>query len=237
MTQLSVIICQIQKGDESLREEFIAKQKEFIRSYASFVCRRELDWNNDDELSVALLAFNRAIDTFNPVDRGNFLTYARVLIRNSLVDYFRSQQMRREMEKCIATDKSAGHSETAASLRRYAIDADNMDLAYEIGLFKEILGGYGLTLETLVKHSPRHRDTRENLKKIALQVARDKELRERVLREKKIPLKEIQSRCGTHRKLLEKWRKYLLSLLIIAAHEELEMLAEYIWGKEPTVRQ
>lgn len=233
----SATICQIQKGDEYLREEFILAQKEFIRSYASFICRRELDWRNDDELSVALVAFNQAIDTFNPAVGNSFKAYARVLIRNSLVDYFRSQQIRKETEKALDANSPTDHFETAASLRRHAMDEENMDLAYEIGLFKEILGGYGLTLEDLAKHSPRHRDTRENLKKIALQVVRDKELRERILKEKKLPLKEIQSRCGSHRKLLEKWRKYLFSLLVIAACEELEMLAEYIWGKKQVVRQ
>ena len=37
---------------------------------------------------------------------------------------------------------------------------------------------------------------------------------------------------GAKRILLERWRRYLLSLILIASSEEVEGLAEYIWGKE-----
>ncbi len=236
MPQLSITIHRIQEGDEHLREEFIASQKEFIRSFASFICHRRLDWHNDDELSVSLIAFNRAIDNFDPAAGSSFITYARVLIRNSLVDYFRSRQQGKGYTGGTVTTELTDHLETAASLERYALSADNLKRAYEIEIFKETLERCGLTLETLVKHSPKHRDTRENLKNIALQVARDQTLRERILMGNKLPIREIQVLSGANRKLLEKWRKYLLSLLIIAAHGELEMLTEYIWGKEAVVK-
>ncbi|MEW5920285.1 MAG: sigma-70 family RNA polymerase sigma factor [Bacillota bacterium] len=232
MLQFSVTISLIQEGDERLREEFIASQKEFIRSFASLICRKRLDWHNDDELSVALLAFNRAIDTFNPEAGSSFLSYARMLIRNSLVDNFRRAQKGIGSEGGSAMEELSDHLETAASLERHALHLDNLELAYEIGVFKESLGSYGLSLETLVKHSPRHRDTREKLKEITLEIARDKKLRERIIREKRLPLQEVQSASGAKRKMLEKWRKYILSLFIIATHGELEILAEYIWGKE-----
>lgn len=234
--QFPAIISQIQEGDEHLREEFIASQKGFIRSFASYICHRALDWHNDDELSVSLIAFNRAVDTFDPAAGSNFLAYARVLIRNSLVDYFRNRQQGKGIKENNVTDELTAHLETAASLEQYALSADNMERAYEIEVFKETLERCGLTLETLVKHSPRHRDTRENLKNIVLKVSRHEALLERVLREKKLPIKEIQSLSGANRKMLEKWRKYLLSLFIIAAHGELEMLAEYIWGKDAAVK-
>lgn len=235
MAQFLLTICRIQSGEEHLREELIASQREFIRSFASFVCRKRLDWHNDDELSIALIAFNRAIDTFKAAAGENFLAYARVLMRNSLVDYHRSRQ-KQAGPADGATAALAGHSETVASLAYHNRDAANLERAYEIEIFKEMLARYDLTLESLVMHSPRHRDTRENLKAVALKVARDETLRERILREKRLPLAEIQCLSGAGRKMLEQWRKYLLSLLIIAAHGELEMLSEYIWGKEPVGR-
>ncbi len=66
MQKISAVIQEIQQGNEHLREEFLTSRKEFIRRYASFVCKTQLDWHNDDELSVALIAFNKAVDTFNP---------------------------------------------------------------------------------------------------------------------------------------------------------------------------
>lgn len=231
MPQLSVTIRRIQEGNEHLREEYITSQKEYIRSFASFVCHKNLDWHNDDELSVSLMAFNRAIDTFDPALGNSFMTYARVLIRNSLVDYFRSQQQGKEQGN-ICTEELTNNNEVAASLGRYSLHSENLERVYEIEIFKENLQNCGLTLEELVKQSPRHRDTRENLKNIVFKVAGHKTILERCLKDKRLPIGEIQSVSGANRKILEKWRKYLLSLLIIAAHGELEMLTEYIWGKE-----
>lgn len=222
----------IQEGDEQVREEFINSQKEFIRSFASFVCHRKLDWHNDDELSISLIAFNRAIDTFNPAAGKNFITYARVLIRNNLIDYFRSQQ-HGTGEKNIVVNELSDQVDTIASLRQHTLDADNLDRAYEIEVFKEILEECGVTIETLAKHSPRHRDTRENLKNIALKINCNEALKKRILKERRLPVKEIQALCGANRKFLDKWRKYILSLVIIAAHSDLEIMANYIWGKEP----
>jgi hypothetical protein len=45
---------------------------------------------------------------------------------------------------------------------------------------------------------------------------------------KRLPLKEI---TGARRGFLDKWRKYLLSLIIILTHGEMDSLAEYIRGK------
>lgn len=232
MQDLAETISSIREGNEHLREEFIGSRKEFIRSFASFICRRRLDWHNDDELSVALIAFNRAIDSYNAAAGSSFLTYARMLMRNSLVDNFRRRH------KANASAGGGGEGELSEQLEKYASleyharQMDNVERAYEIEIFKETLGRYGLSLETLLTHSPRHRDTREKLKEIVLQISRNKNLRERIVAEKRLPLQEIQALSGAGRKLLEKWRKYILSLVIIATNNELQILTEYIWGKE-----
>lgn len=73
------------------RDEFITKNKGFIYNVASSVCGKKLDWHNDDELSIAMIAFNKAIDTYTK-EKGNFYNYARVLIKNALIDYFRKNK-------------------------------------------------------------------------------------------------------------------------------------------------
>lgn len=232
MQRFSVTISLIQEGDERLREELIASHKEFIRSFASFICRKRLDWHNDDELSMALIAFNRAIDTYKPEAGSSFFTYARLLIRNSLVDNFRKTHKGTGAEGGATPEELSHHLENSASLEQHTLHLDNLERAYEIEVFKKELYRYGLNLDTLVQYSPRHRDTREKLKEIILMIARDDKLRERIIREKRLPLQEIESLYGVRRKMMEKWRKYILSLLIIATHGELEIMAEYIWGKE-----
>lgn len=233
MREISAVIQEIQQGNEHLREEFLTSRKEFIRRYASFVCKTLLDWHNDDELSVALIAFNKAVDTFNPTAGKNFTAYAKTLIRNSLVDYFRGRQKSYpcSINTINSSKDSRNRLQTAASLDSYLLELEQRERAYEIEHLKGLLPQFGLTLAALVQNSPRHNDTRDRLKAVALRAAEEDVLVERIYRDKKLPLKEIQLLTGAKRKQLERWRRYLLSLILIASSEELEGLAEYIWGK------
>ena len=112
----------------------------------------------------------------------------------------------------------------AASLNSYLLELDQQERAYEIECLKELLSRFGLTLPALVKNSPRHRDTRDSLKDIALKTAGESMLVERIYREKRLPLKKSSWLTGA-KETARKWRRYLLSLVLIASSEEMEGLA------------
>ncbi len=233
MQDIVAVILEIQQGNERLREEFVSSNLEKIRQYASFICRRTLDWQNDDELSISLAAFNRGVDRFDG-DRGvDFYPFARQLIKNSLIDYFKSLRKENALEAVSLERESFGSPvEVSASQREFSRELEKRERAYEIHRFAELLGEFSLTLEDLVRSSPSHRDTREMLKGLARRVGEDNNLVERIYREKKLPMKEIQLLTGAKRKTLEKWRRYLLSLVIIRSCEELDLMGQYIWGME-----
>lgn len=233
MQDVESAVREIQQRNDSLREELIASHKAFILRYTSFICKRKLDWANDDELSIALIAFNSAIDTFNP-DRGqNFSGYARVLIKNRLIDYFRKQHEDRPVPlESLGADGKPISREQEISLDSYAREVENRDRAFELQIFKEELAAFGLSLTELAKLSPRHSGTRQYLKSTAQKIARSEELMNKIYKSNRLPLKEIQLLTGVTRKKLEKWRKYLLALVIILTNPDLEILSEYIWGKE-----
>jgi RNA polymerase sigma factor len=220
------VVREIQEGNEIARADFIDSRKEFIRSYASFVCKKNLDWSNDDELSVALEAFNDALDRFDLRAEMSYFSYARLLIRNSLIDYFRRQPKIKTTP--LATDEPVREM----SWLKYKQDLEQQERAYDIQRFKEEIGSFELSLGDLVRGSPHHGDTRESLQRIAHQIVRDQELVAKIYRQKKLPLKEIEVLTGMRRKTLEYWRKYILSLIIVLTKEELSSLAAYIGGKE-----
>ena len=56
------------------RNIFIEENKSFIYLATYKVCKRALDWNNDDELSISLIAFNHACETYEQT-KGNFYSY------------------------------------------------------------------------------------------------------------------------------------------------------------------
>ncbi|OWZ84378.1 sigma factor [Natranaerobius trueperi] len=49
------------------------------------------EWENDDELSIALLAFNEAINHYDLTSEKKFKNYSRMLIKSRLIDFFRKE--------------------------------------------------------------------------------------------------------------------------------------------------
>ncbi len=227
------IIRAIQHGNKQLREDFIALKKEEVRKFASFICKRQLDWQNDDELSISLIAFNKAIDSYNITKGKNFYSYAWVLVKNSLIDYFRIEEKHRtEFNLNLINNDKIEEAQIDAAQQQYNIEQENLVRAYEILCFEELLKEFSLSFEALVENSPCHSDTRDILKKAAFIVSQNKELTRRIYQEKKLPLKEIQLLTGVNRKTLENWRRYFLSLIIILTCEEIEVLVEHIQVRE-----
>jgi len=51
-----------QKGDTAARDDLIKNHREFITRVSAKTCKKFLNWGNDDELRVAQLAVNEAIE-------------------------------------------------------------------------------------------------------------------------------------------------------------------------------
>ncbi|MGE5542655.1 MAG: sigma factor, partial [Bacillota bacterium] len=212
------------RSNDRLREQFLETHRDFVRRYASFVARKPLDWRNDDELSVALIAFNDAIDTFDPASGAGFTGYAKVVIRRRLIDYFRKQAAKAP-ECAIPEGFDLPDARATAEIER-------LDRAFEMEHFERRMEEFGITLADLVANSPAHRGTRETLKRLAVSVARRKEIIERLLETRQLPIKEILAAEGVSRKVLETWRKYLISAIVIAADYEFESMREFVFGDQ-----
>jgi len=195
------------------RNEFISINKQFIYNTAFNVCKRKLQWENDDELSIALIAFNKACDIHDE-KKGNFLSFARVLIRNALIDYFR-QKPNEVLLFFNGEEESDDQIFDKNSLSDFETKTENKNRAEELSELMEELKGYNIDLEELVNHSPSHKDTRDALLNIAFRCSGEKSIVDTIHRKKTLPIKQITLLTKAKPKLLEKWRKYILSLIII----------------------
>lgn len=233
MQKLESAVRDIQLGDEHKLDELINSQKLFIYNYACSVCKRNLQWQNDDELSIAMIAFNRAVDTYDENYDTSFIQYARYLIRNSLIDHFRRQSKEKHavLYSLNGEESSQSSDEAQASWNRYLLDLENRERAYEIKVLEKELERVGLTFTTLALHSPRHLKTRETIKEGARKIASKPELAKQLDGRQKMPLSEIALVTGINKKTLQKWRKYLLSLIVILTSDDMDYLVEYIWGR------
>lgn len=208
------------------REEFIEKNKNFIYRCAFKVCKRKLSWENDDELSIALISFNKACDTYKE-DKGNFFSYASLLIRNTLIDYFRTQ---RNTPYLIFDDEDNKKDfiDTKISLDSYEIERENTHRAEEIQLFSEDLYKYGVNFSSLIKLSPTHINTRNNLLNLANKCASNDTIMNYIISKKKLPINQIVLMTNSKRKYFDKWRKYLITLIVLIHSDNYPYIKSYL---------
>lgn len=218
-----------QKGDDLAREEIINSHREFIARVSSRVCNRYLTWDNDDEISIALLAFNEAIDNYKADKGTSFHTFAQTVIRRRLVDYFRkeSKHQHLSLSPMDPDDEELSRYDMEKSKGMHFEAEQQEFLGQVVEDYTEVLGQYGVTLDDLIKVSPKHKDTKENLMKIAMMLANQPNLLEYLTRNKLLPVKELELLTGVKRKVIEKSRRYLIALVLIITDQRFYPLKSF----------
>ena len=79
------------KEDVQAADRLIGTYLPFIKAETAKFLKRPPIEGQDDELSIAMMAFHEAIGGYSRT-RGSFLKYAAMLIRSRLVDYSRREQ-------------------------------------------------------------------------------------------------------------------------------------------------
>jgi RNA polymerase sigma factor len=208
------------------RDKFIEDNKAFIYSSTYNICKRKLSWENDDELSVSLIAFNNACDKYND-EKVNFYGYAKVIIRNALIDYFRKMS-RTPVVIFDNEEEEFQYIDYKNSINNYELESENKRRAEEISLFTKELKEYKLDFNSLIKASPSHKDTRDSLLNIAFACVREENILTYIKHKKLLPVKEIMLLTNSNRKLIEKWRKYILILILILSSNEYPYIKSYL---------
>ncbi|KNF07740.1 RNA polymerase sigma factor SigI [Gottschalkia purinilytica] len=216
--------------DDNNRDEFIEENKQFIYSAASSVCKKKLSWENDDELSIAMIAFNSACDKYNK-NKGNFLSFAKVLIRNSLIDFFRKSKSYVSLNFSFNksdNDEKINNIQDKISISEYDKQIENSKRASEISQLSKELLQYNLNFSDLIKSSPSHKNTRNALLNIAFICIQEVHIIEYIKTKKMLPIKELMLITGNNRKYFEKWRRYLIVLIVILSSEEYPYIKSYL---------
>jgi len=215
------LVIRAKKQDDLAREELIHRYRPQIRAIASGICGRSLDWSNDDELSVSLIAFNEAIDTYDENKGMSFLNYARMLIHRRLVDHFR-REARFRHASLDAPDAEAEFSryEAAQAWTRYQAEEDAREQGEMVARYNEALRDYGITLDDLLVVSPKHQDTKHTLMRVAQDLVSQPALMGRLREHRQLPIKELMLLTGVSRKVLETGRKYIIALALVLSDDE-----------------
>lgn len=214
-------VARIRQGDELLREQFIADYKPYIMKVTSRFCKRYIDPNRDDEFSVALLAFNEAINQFSSHAGKSFIGFAETVIRRRLIDYVRKEQRHTQVVPYSMFDSEDEEQpyynsvETRQAMNAFEIKRTEDERRLEISELSQELERFGISFAELVEHSPKHTDSRRLLIGIAQKLVSETNLLDSLRQTNKLAVKELTEMCGVSRKTVERNRKYIIAIALI----------------------
>jgi RNA polymerase sigma factor len=220
-------------GDEQARNQLLKDYIPFVAKSASQAAGRYIRREQDDEFSIALTAFNEAIERYD-LERGtSFLGFADTVIKRRLIDYFRSRQANRrdlplsEFEVEDDENNVINYVEIQKSVEEHHKQVESDARREEIMRFTMMLTEFDISMEELVEISPKHQDARENAMEVARVIASRLELREYLLTKKSLPLKALMEHVSVSRKTIERQRKYIIAVSLILIGD-FDMLQDYI---------
>lgn len=206
------------RADETLITELIEEYRPFILSSAGAVCGHHIT-DSDDEWSIALLAFYDSVKSYDP-GRGHFISYARIVIRSRLTDYFRSQNK----------DQTHISLEDLTENETPRVEETNRSLREEIEALDQTLSNYGFTYLDLISTSPKAHKTRSACARAVLFMLESPLLISNMRTTGLLPVKIIEKNSQVPRKILERHRKYIVTAVEILSgdYPQLSEYMEYI---------
>jgi RNA polymerase sigma factor len=212
-------ICLIQAGDEDLRNEVITDCLPYIKG----VLNRMLQIpqiEQTDEYSIALTAFNEAIDRYLCATRVPFLRFAGLVINRRIIDWLRQQKHHSLSRPLSHFEDEQGES---ALDRLMSSPGDtvwqDMEIEEEIVLLLRRLQDYSLTLSRLLQVFPKHRDSRLLLLRAARLLMLDADLRRRFESELRLPAADLARRSMIPLKTIERNRPSIIFLALLLSSD------------------
>ncbi|NLW10841.1 MAG: hypothetical protein GX028_02350 [Clostridiaceae bacterium] len=210
MHPIEIEIVEAQQSEEKM-EALIKKYEAFILSAAAQISRRHIT-KSDDEWSIA---FYDAVRSFDQ-GRGSFISYAKLIIKSRLIDYFRSERH--------------SHDQISIDLvpeNEMKVEQRGMDIKYEIQALEEVVKSYGFSYLDLIEGSPKARKTKDDCKKSIRFMLSSQLLTADMKHSKLLPVKKIEENTKVPRKIIERHRKYIVTAVEILTGDY-PHLSEYL---------
>lgn len=189
----------------------------FIHSHIPFIIKtinqftgRYVCLDNDEEISVALLAFNEAIKRYDN-SKGPFLAYAKLVINSRLKTFFEKENKNNKKE-------------SLEKLREEGIDfseeltnpiEDKDSLIEEMDTLKSYINDFGFNLDDLVDEAPKHTDTRERAIGLGEKISWCEPIKEFMYTKKRLPIKQISLKYVVSEKIIKGSKKFIITVVII----------------------
>ncbi|MDR2486653.1 MAG: sigma-70 family RNA polymerase sigma factor [Clostridiales Family XIII bacterium] len=214
---------------EDLLNQLIEENKPYIMSRVIRYAPGSSPDDRDDLFSIGLSAFFEAVKSFRP-ERGHFYPFADVVLRRRIIDGMR-RSIRQDVEVPILEEDEEGSELSRpvldASIEAYGKEREREALIDEIDQFTEELAAYGISMDSLARHSPKHKELKRVYRSILDQIAQDEDVKHYIFKKRVYPVKKIAEITGISQKKLERSRIYMIAAMIILCGDY-NLLSEYI---------
>lgn len=227
---LETLLADAAAGDSEARERLLRSYMPFVDRVVATTCGRPVT-RTDDEFQIALLALNEAVDAYQ-AERGSFIGFAETVMKRRLIDSFRSTARTKEMPFSVFDEEDDEGNmlnavEVDTAVKAFQQAEESAARADEIGRYAAELAQFGLSFAQLIEITPKHADARENALEVARLIADDPNLAALFLKNKTLPLKQLESRVTVSRKTLERQRNYIVAVVVVLLGD-FEMLHAFV---------
>lgn len=206
-------IVEAKKNKEKLND-LILQFKPFIASIIQKKVGRYMEYGRDDELSIGLMAFNEAVFSFDNA-RGKFLSFARIVITNRLIDYYRKQSKNKEiLLSSNENDDPLIELIDKKSFEKYTLREKDDEIKLEVIEYIKSLKDWKISFTQLLKACPKHERLRSEYKRIARIIVENQHMLDELKKKKRLPIKYIEKVTSIHRKKIERGRIYIIALVL-----------------------
>jgi len=185
------------------------------------------DTRNEDELySYAMTAFYEAIASYD-IDKGHFFSFAKKVVSLRLIDCMRKIYRTQKNTVSLESDEAPNVNMIQESIVQYQAEQEQKAIAEEIRQFCNEMENWNITMDMLVKHSPRHKALRKEYRRVAKEVAGNQDIMQTLQLKMYFPISKVSEITGVPQKKLERGRIYIIASIIIHSGDY-EYLADYI---------
>ncbi|SET37823.1 RNA polymerase sigma factor [Natronincola peptidivorans] len=221
---LSERIKKIKNGNSEEREKMIKDYIPFIVKTISTKLSKYIEAENSEEYMIGLEAFNEAIDKYD-FSKGNFLSYASLVIKSRMIDYMRKATPE---NITISIDQLNGNESIKMN---YGLEVNKfnecMDLHIELNEFKNKLNQFNITFHDLVENSPKHSHTRISALQTAKYIVEHPKEKDFLYKKKRLPYLILVSEFKISRKFFDRNKKFIIAAVLIL-DSNLDILKTYI---------
>jgi RNA polymerase sigma factor len=222
----------VKAASDDLTLNQLIQQNEFFIIKCAYSVTHHYITKSDDEWSIAIIAFTQAVKNYN-LDKGSFLSFAELLMKRRLVDYFRTQikhNVEISVNPTVFEIEPEEEDEDLAmklAVAKQVSKENNDTIKLEIESANEMISTYGFSFFDLVDCSPKSSKTKSACAKAVAFIINNPLLLKEMHNIKQLPLKIIEKNINVNRKILERHRKYIIAAVEILSGDY-PHLAEYM---------